>query len=109
MKSLRTAVIALLLGASSLPSLRGNMPAVQTGQWTPLGAMSDARSGAAAVLLPDGLVLVTGGSAGTSTLASAEFLGPDGQFSAAGTMATARTNHAAVLRDDGRALVVGGK
>jgi hypothetical protein len=109
MKSLRTALIALLLGASSLPPIRGNMPAVQTGQWIPLGAMSDARSGAAAVLLPDGLILVTGGSAGTGALASAEFLGPDGQFSAAGAMATARTNHAAVRLDDGRALVVGGR
>jgi hypothetical protein len=109
MKSLRTALIALLLGASSLPSIRGNMPAVQTGNWTPLGTMSEARSGAAAVLLSDGLVLVTGGAAGTGALASAEFLGPDGQFSAAGTMATARKDHAAVRLDDGRALIVGGR
>ena len=109
MKTFRIALVALLLAASSLPLLRGDMPAVESGQWAATGAMSDARGGASAVLLPSGLVLVTGGTGTSGVLATAELFGPDGQFSAAGSMLSARADHASVLLGDGRVLIVGGR
>jgi hypothetical protein len=109
MKTFRIALVALLLAASSLPLLRGDMPAVQTGQWAATGAMSDARGGASAALLPSGLVLVTGGTGTGGVLATAELFGPDGLFTAAGTMLSARADHASVVLGDGRVLVVGGR
>lgn len=75
------------------------------------GAMAVARTAHAAVSLPDGRVLVTGGIDGSSTvLTSAEIYNPDqGGFSPTPTsMASARQNHTATLLMDGRVLIVGG-
>jgi len=75
------------------------------------GAMAVARTAHAAVSLPDGRVLVTGGVDGSSTvLTSAEIYNPDqGGFSPTPTsMASARQNHTATLLMDGRVLIVGG-
>jgi hypothetical protein len=48
-----------------------------TGSWTPTGSMMRARAGHTATLLPDGRVLVAGGSGGDSgTVASAELYDP---------------------------------
>jgi hypothetical protein len=73
------------------------------------GAMASARLFHTATLLADGRVLVTGGSTGSATLASAEVWDPaTGVFTATGGMGTARQNHAAVLLADGKVLVAGG-
>lgn len=73
------------------------------------GWMSAARYGHTATLLTSGLVLVAGGTNGTSSLSSAELYDPTSEiFSPAAQMNVAREGHAAVLLDDGFVLVVGG-
>jgi N-acetylneuraminic acid mutarotase len=77
--------------------------------WSFTGAMSTTRPGAAAVALPDGRVLVTGGTSGSSSLSTAELYDPAlGTWSAAAPMSQGRYNHTATLLPDGRVLVVGG-
>jgi hypothetical protein len=72
--------------------------------FVPTGAMSTARAGHTATLLPDGEVLVTGG--GTSR---AELFDPStGAFTPTGSMSVARTNATATLLPDGHVLVAGG-
>ena len=73
--------------------------------------MTIPRRYAAAAPLPDGRVLVAGGSSGgANALASAEIFDPaTNTFSATGSMTTPRTRQAvAALLPDGRVLVAGG-
>ncbi|MEU5261522.1 kelch repeat-containing protein [Amycolatopsis sp. NPDC021455] len=84
-------------------------------QWTfTTVPMITPRWGHSAVLLPDGSVLVAGGSAArpggsTTALRSAERYTPsDGKWHEAPAMTDARTGHTAVALDDGMVLVVGG-
>ena len=83
-----------------------------TGTFRPAGLLTSARYGHAAALLPDGHVLVVGGSATadpTSALATAELYDPGtGTFRPTGSMTTARGLHTATLLPEGRVLVVGG-
>src|SRR5205814_604580 len=85
-------------------------PNVPSNTWAPTGDMSQARAGAAASLLRDGRVLVTGGldENGVAT-ASAERYGPAaGSFVGTPSMQIARANHTSTLLPDGRVLVAGG-
>jgi hypothetical protein len=81
--------------------------------FAPVGPMITPRTGAQLALLPDGRVLVAGGTTpddSNTTLASAEIFDPaSGSFSATGAMGTSRTMHALVPLLDGRVLVVGGE
>jgi hypothetical protein len=77
--------------------------------------MATIRIGDTATLLPDGTVLIVGGSERDSTgtgsvgLASAELYNPrTGAFSTLGSMATGRRDPASVLLPDGRVLIAGG-
>ncbi len=83
------------------------------GTWSATGSMNVPRGGAAATLLPDGRVLVTGGvSEGIDgpIHASAEVFDPlVGTWTYTFPMALARFRHAAVLMPDGTVMVVGGK
>jgi N-acetylneuraminic acid mutarotase len=84
----------------------------RTGKWSTTGSMADARSGIfAARLLPNGTVLVAGGSNGTTTLASAEIYNPaTGRWTRTAPMNTGRRafgGMATVLRN-GKVLVAGG-
>src|SRR5229473_1663240 len=74
------------------------------------GGMVEARAGAAAVLLNDGRVLITGGQgfSGTATQSAEIFDPASGAFSFFGTLSSARKSHAAALLNDGRVLTVGG-
>ncbi|MBI1984394.1 MAG: hypothetical protein HYS61_09365, partial [Acidobacteria bacterium] len=86
-----------------------NLQAPSSGTWVPTpGPMAEARTGAASAALPDGRVLVSGGTGASGALASAELFYPDGSFYPAAPMLAARSGHTAVALKDGRVLVAGG-
>jgi hypothetical protein len=106
-------------------SLLGNQNAVAsswtydpgTGKFTPTGSMTTARLRHTAALLPDGRVLIAGGSASALTgtvnmpdgLKSAELYDPvTGTFMATGSMTTPRSGPTATLLADGTVLITGG-
>ena len=72
--------------------------------------MITARAGHTATILPNGMVLITGGMNGDSTvLASAELYDPvTDRFSPTGAMTTQRSGHQALLLDNGKVLIIGG-
>ena len=77
--------------------------------WTVTADMIDARSGHTATLLPDGMVLVVGGSGPNGALASAELYDPaSGSWTTTGSLIAARFWHTATLLRDGKVLVTGG-
>ena len=85
------------------------LPPVKSGSWAETGPMSEARTGAAAVVLQDGSLLMSGGTdASGNILATVEVFGADGAFHAVAPMQTARAGHTATLLPDGRVLVTGG-
>ena len=80
-----------------------------TGWWRNAAPMAQARQQAAAVMLRNGRVLVTGGLSPNSVIGSVEIYDPaTGQWSAAAPMGAARRLHTATLLDDGRVLVTAG-
>ena len=85
----------------------------KSGSWMATENMIEARAHHTATLLPDGRVLVAGGSgsdpSGFDSLASAEVYDPgSGTWTAAGSMAEIRVAHTATLLRDGEVLVAGG-
>jgi hypothetical protein len=81
------------------------------GFFTPVSNMTTARVNHTATLLPDGTVLIAGGSSSASPyyLASAEVYNPATfTFTATGSMSTPRTGHTATLLNNGVVLMAGG-
>jgi len=80
------------------------------GIFTPTGSMAVARSNHTATLLPNGKVLIAGGTnANNGELASAELYDPAaGTFTATGSLTQTRSFHTATLLQNGKVLVVGG-
>ena len=80
------------------------------GAFIAAGSLATARYPHTATLLPDGRVLVAGGSNNINgVLASAELYDPAGNsWSSAGSLATGRYAHTATLLPGGRVLVAGG-
>ena len=78
--------------------------------WSSAGQMTQARSGAAAVLLNSGQVLITGGTDSSgSPQATTEIYDPaTGVFTASPSMTVPRANHAAIVLKTGDVLVTGG-
>ena len=80
-----------------------------TGAWTKTGALNTARRGHTATLLPNGMVLVAGGTGGGAALNSAELYDPaTGTWTTTGPMNAARYEHTATLLPSGKVLVAGG-
>lgn len=76
--------------------------------WSPIAGMGNRRYNHAAVPLPNGKVLVAGGS-GELALNSAEIFDPEtGSWSATGSLAGARAGATATLLENGKVLVAGG-
>ena len=81
-------------------------------RFTPTGSMTAQRGSHAAALLPDGRVLITGGTGddfSVGPLGTEIFDPATGQFSPGGDLQAARDSHAAVTLTDGRVLVIGGE
>ena len=87
-----------------------------TGTFTATGSMTVARASHTATLLPNGKVMIAGGTGPVgqkqgvyNQLASTEIYDPSsGAFTAAGKMGFARARHTAALLWNGKVLVVGG-
>jgi WD40 repeat protein len=80
----------------------------RTRTFTPTGSMNEARAGQTATLLPNGKVLVIGGT-NTDILASAELYDPStGNWVETGPMSIPREEHTATLLANGEVLVAGG-
>ena len=85
----------------------------KTRTWSSAGSLSTPRWGHTATLLPNGKVLVAGGSPDDpytpGSLASVEIYDPGtNTWSAAASMHTPRSFHSATLLADGRVLIAGG-
>ncbi len=81
------------------------------GPFAVTGSLTTARATHTATLLPNGKVLITGGTGnGLQPLASAELYDPStGMFTPTGSMTTARTwGHTATLLANGKVLIAGG-
>ena len=92
----------LLLG---LGAITASAIAQTPGTFTATSNMTAARAGHTATLLPNGKVLIAGGTG----LPSAELYDPvTGLFTPTGNMTTPRLGHTASLLPDGRVLIIGG-
>jgi N-acetylneuraminic acid mutarotase len=80
------------------------------GSWSSTPSMSTVRQFHTATLLPNGKVLVAGGSDSNNTaISSAELYDPStSTWSSTGSMTMARQSHTATLLPDGKVLVAGG-
>jgi len=103
--------------AAPSPTLAATQPATPSplpvGTWTVTGSMITTRAEFTATLLPNGKVLVAGGTASNNNesevLASAELYDPTtGNWSATGNMVWPRGQHTATLLASGKVLVAGG-
>jgi hypothetical protein len=116
--------LVLVSGGQSSLAIEGALASAetynpQTGTWAATCPMNTPRYFHTSTLLPNGMVLITGGvNANNGTLASAEIFNPagvnstgscTGTFTAvSSSMIAARSQHSATLQADGTVLIAGG-
>jgi hypothetical protein len=103
-----TSIATKSAAAKKLASIEIWDPATKS--WSPGPSLTRARASMTATALPDGKILVVGGSDERHQhIASAELCDLDGgKCVPAGSLATARSEHIAVALPDGRVVVAGG-
>ena len=109
MRTFGSFLAACLLSVSLLIATQ-NGYSQTSNSWSPTAQMTQARAGAAAVLLSNGRLLITGGvdSTGAPQTSTEIFDPATGQFTTAAPMNVARANHAAIALYTGDVLVTGG-
>src|SRR6266852_2953661 len=113
--AIRTLALAGLVSIGLVPSTAVPALAGRSGTWTKTGSLNVARGEETATLLPNGQVLVVGGSSNLAgwpppALASAELYNPStGTWTTTGSLKTGRWGHIAVLLTNGKVVVVGGE
>ncbi len=101
----------LIAGGYSVPPLTSSSWATaelydpSTGSFIPTGDMTTPRSGHTSTLLPNGKVLITGG---TGLLSAELYDSSTGAFAATGDMTMPRSGHTATLLNSGKVLIAGG-
>src|ERR1041385_1141343 len=101
--------LLICVGSLLASSCLADSPAAPSSGWTPTASLSIPRSVHTATLLPDGRVLVAGGSSIGVVTASAELYDPATEtWTTTGSMSVARAGHRAVLLNSGQVMVVGG-
>ena len=109
--------VTLVAAAAAVGLAAAPAVAAVSGTFTPTGSMNAGHTHATATLLPDGQVLVAGGTSvtGTFALSSAELYNPaTGAWSVTGSMRQGRSgldgdDASATLLPDGQVLVAGGE
>lgn len=99
-----------LTGSSTSAQTTARLYDPVTNSFLATGSMATARNAAVAAPLPDGTILVAGGTDGTNSWSSAEIYDPQtGTFSATTSLPAARYAATAAALPDGRILVAGGR
>jgi hypothetical protein len=109
-------ITGVALGSTTISAAIGAVTStaplsIVTNTWFPTGSLNTARFGHTTTLLPNGKVLVAGGTVAIfgNVTASMEVYDPgSGTWSATGSLATARSWHTATLLPNGKVLVTGG-
>jgi hypothetical protein len=91
----------------AVPSVTSIIP--RLAPWSATTGMQSPRGNHTSTLLPDGKILIAGGTNGPNVLATSELFDPISMtYSAAGTLREPRDLHTATLLPNGKVLVAGG-
>jgi hypothetical protein len=102
-------VVGGAAGVAGTPLASAEIYNPLSGTWSPAAPLAAARYDHTITRLPNGKLLVAGGSNGAHNLATAELFDPaTGTWSATGLMSDARSLHSATLLSSGKVLVAGG-